>query len=79
MGSAAFGLLMIPIVVFMVIVAPLWLVLHYKERRSIQQGLSEEQQQILNQLLMKNDQLTSRIAQLEKILSAQDASWDRDR
>ena len=40
--------LMAPIIIFMVIVAPIWLVLHYRSKRQVSQGLTEEEFSQLN-------------------------------
>ena len=41
--------LMAPIIIFLVIVAPIWLILHYKSKRNASQGISEEERSQLNQ------------------------------
>ncbi|TMO90876.1 envelope stress response membrane protein PspB, partial [Pseudoalteromonas sp. S3178] len=35
--------LMAPLIIFMVIVAPLWLILHYRSKKQVSQGLSEHE------------------------------------
>ena len=42
--------LMAPIIIFLVIVAPIWLILHYKSKRNASQGISEEERSQLNQM-----------------------------
>lgn len=70
-------LLMAPIIVFMVIVAPIWLVLHYRSKRQVGQGLTEEEFSQLNDLINKADKMASRIETLEAILDAESPEWRR--
>ena len=37
------GVLMVPMVVFMVVVAPIWLVLHYRAKGRIGTGLADSE------------------------------------
>ena len=67
--------LMVPIILFMVIVAPIWLVLHYRSKRQVSQGLTEEEFSLLNELVDKADKMTQRITTLESILDAESPEW----
>lgn len=67
--------IMAPIIVFMVIVAPLWLILHYRSKRQISQGLSEEEFTQLSELSELADKMTDRINTLEAILDAESPDW----
>ncbi|UAA37787.1 envelope stress response membrane protein PspB [Paraneptunicella aestuarii] len=69
------GLIVAPIIVFLVIVAPIWLVLHYRSKRQISQGLSEEQVRSLNELAQTAEQMAERIQTLEAILDAETPEW----
>lgn len=68
MSEEIFGLFMAPIIVFMVIVAPIWLVLHYRSKRQISQGLSEEELALLRDLSLRADRFAQRMDTLERIL-----------
>ena len=48
-------ILMAPIIIFMIVVAPIWLVLHYRSKRQVSQGLTEEEFSQLNDLIAKAD------------------------
>ncbi len=63
--------LMAPIIIFMVIVAPIWLVLHYRSKRQVSQGLTEEEFSQLNDLISKADKMAARIETLEAILDTE--------
>ncbi|MGL4447458.1 envelope stress response membrane protein PspB [Shewanella sp.] len=67
--------LMAPIIIFMVIVAPIWLVLHYRSKRQVSQGLTEEEFTQLNDLIAKADKMAARIETLEAILDAESPEW----
>ncbi|MGX9415944.1 envelope stress response membrane protein PspB [Vibrio sp. RC27] len=64
-----------PLIVFMVFVAPLWLVLHYRSKRKATNGISDEELQTLNTLSQKADRLSSRVDTLEKILDSETPGW----
>ena len=68
-------ILMAPIIIFMVVVAPIWLVLHYRSKRQISQGLSAEEYRQLSDLSEAADQMTERIQSLEAILDAETPDW----
>ncbi len=65
----------VPLVVFLVIVAPLWLILHYWSNSRAKQGLSEEDQHALEDMMQSVEKLTSRISNLEAILDEQHTGW----
>lgn len=68
-------LLMVPIILFLVIVAPIWLVLHYRSKRQVGQGLTEEEFSQLNDLIAKADKMGGRIETLEAILDTESPTW----
>nr|WP_274620560.1 envelope stress response membrane protein PspB [Colwellia maritima] len=57
--------------VFMVIVAPIWPVLHYRSKGQVSQGLSEEEYIQLSNLSEMADKMADRIKTLEAILDAE--------
>lgn len=71
----AIGIIVAPIIVFLVIVAPIWLILHYRSKKQISQGLSEEEFVALNELADKAEQMAERIQTLEAILDAESPEW----
>ena len=64
-----------PVIIFMVIVAPIWLVLHYRSKRQISQGFSEEEYIQLSDLSELADKMADRIKPLEAILDAETPDW----
>ena len=67
--------IMAPVIVFMVIVAPIWLILHYRSKRQVSQGLSEEEYIQLSELSEMADKMADRIKTLEAILDAETPDW----
>jgi len=68
-------IIMAPVIIFMVIVAPIWLILHYRSKRQMSQGLSEEEYQQLQDLSEMADSMAERIHTLEAILDAETPEW----
>jgi phage shock protein B len=64
-----------PVIIFMVIVAPIWLILHYRSKRQISQGLSDEEYTQLSELSELADKMSDRIKTLEAILDAETPDW----
>ena len=65
----------VPVVVFLVIVAPIWLVLHYRSKGRAVAGLQAGEQQELELLLTRAEQMSERVDVLEGILDAQVSGW----
>jgi phage shock protein B len=68
-------LIMAPVIIFMVIVAPIWLVLHYRSKGQVSQGLSAEEYIQLSDLSETADKMADRIKTLEAILDAETPEW----
>lgn len=64
-----------PVIIFMLVVAPIWLILHYRSKRQISQGFSEEEYDQLSDLAEMADKLADRIKTLEAILDAETPDW----
>lgn len=68
-------LIMVPVIIFMLLVAPIWLILHYRSKRQINQGFSEEEYTQLSELSELADKMTDRVKTLEAILDAETPEW----
>ncbi len=64
-----------PVIIFMIIVAPIWLVLHYRSKKQVSQGLSQEEYIQLSELSEVADTMADRIQTLEAILDAETPNW----
>lgn len=68
-------IIMAPVIIFMIIVAPIWLVLHYRSKGQVSQGLSEEEYIQLSDLSETADKMADRIKTLEAILDVETPDW----
>lgn len=68
-------ILFVPLMLFVLIVLPLWLVLHYLTRWRSARGLSAEDERMLVELWQSAKKMESRIATLETILDAEAPGW----
>ncbi|MCP4987440.1 MAG: envelope stress response membrane protein PspB [Colwellia sp.] len=64
-----------PVIIFMLIVAPIWLILHYRSKKQVSQGLSQEEYIQLSELSEIADNMADRIQTLEAILDAETPNW----
>ena len=67
----------LPTILFLVIVAPLWLTMHYRSVNRASRGLTREDRDSVEQMLVTVDKLTDRIEALEAILDADHREWRR--
>jgi phage shock protein B len=73
--TAIVAIAIAPIIVFLVLVAPVWLLLYYGTRRREANMLSSDHQNILNEMAAVLERMESRLGTLEKILDAEDPRW----
>ena len=73
-----FEMLFVPMVLFMVIVAPTWIVMHYRSVSRSSSQLSEDDRQALEEMLVAVDQMADRIESLESILDADHPNWRQE-
>jgi len=59
----------------MIIVAPIWLVLHYRSQSKVNRGLSKEETESLVRLTRKSEGMSERLRTLESILDAEVPDW----
>jgi phage shock protein B len=67
--------MMVPTVLFLVIVAPLWITMHYRSVNRSTRSLNQEDRESIEQMLETVDKLTDRIGALESILDADHPQW----
>ena len=70
-----FEMMFVPMVLFMVIVAPIWIVMHYRSLNRSSRSLSDDDRQSLDEMLATVDKLSHRIVSLESILDADHPDW----
>ena len=71
----SFGFFFVPAILFIVVVLPLWLLLHYLTRWRASRGLSTEDERMLADLWKNARRLEERVATLETILDAEAPGW----
>jgi len=73
-----FSFLTTPLIVFLTIVAPIWIIMHYRSINRSSQSLNEDDREILDSMLATMDRLQDRIRALEALLDVEQPNW-RDR
>lgn len=67
----------VPTILFMVVVAPLWITLHYRSLSQSSRSLNQEDKESIEHMLETVDKLTERIGALEAILNEDHPDWQR--
>ena len=75
MNEGIIAIVVAPILLFLIFVAPIWLILHYRSKKQVNQGLSDEEYLRMQDLANKADQLSDRIKTLEAILDSEAPQW----
>jgi phage shock protein B len=75
MSEGILGIVVAPIILFTIFVAPIWLILHYRSKKQVNQGLSDEEYNGLQELANKAEQMSDRIRTLEAILDSDSPQW----
>lgn len=64
-------------VLFLTVVAPLWIVFHYITKWKTMKGLSSEDEKMLSEVWESTRRMEDRILTLERILDVEAPSWRR--
>lgn len=64
-----------PLVIFLIFVAPIWLILHYKSKKQSNQGLSTDDQKKMQSLIERTETLQKRLLSLEQVLDKEAPNW----
>jgi phage shock protein B len=65
----------VPTILFMVFVAPMWIIMHYRSLNRSSRSLSLEDRESIEHMLVTVDKLTDRIEALESILDTDHREW----
>ncbi len=73
-------IMFVPVILFLVIVAPLWMILNYfsearRERNRATAPISGEDQELMTHMVALLEKMENRIGALEKILDADHPRW----
>lgn len=76
MGSMS-PMLFVLAIIFMTIVLPIVIVMHYVTKWKATRGLSEDEQRLLEDLWRQSERMQSRLNALETILDEQSPEWQK--
>lgn len=65
----------VPTVVFLTIVAPVWIFMHYRSKQRSQSALSDDERMDLETLTAQAERMVQRIETLESILDNETPGW----
>ena len=65
----------VPTILFLVIVAPIWITMHYRSVNRAARGLTREDRETVEHMLETVDKLTDSIEALESILDSDHREW----
>ena len=70
-----FTFLFVPMIIFLVIVAPVWIIMHYRNVNRSSQSLNEDDRENIDSMLATIDKLQDRIRALESLLDVDQPAW----
>ena len=65
----------VPVVIFLLVVAPIWIIVHYKSKANVVNGLSAGVRTELNEMIEVANKMAARIETLESILDVETPGW----
>ena len=65
----------VPVVIFLTIVAPVWIFMHYRSKQKAQRALSDAERDELETLATQAERMVDRIETLEAILDSETPGW----
>jgi phage shock protein B len=65
----------VPVILFLIFVAPVWVILHYVTKWRAARGLSADDERLLADLWQNATRMEDRIRQLERILDSEAPGW----
>ena len=70
-----FEFMFVPTILFLTVVMPIWLTMHYRSVNRSSRSLSAEDRETIERMLETVDKLTDRIQALESILDVDHPDW----
>ncbi len=71
------NVIFVPAILFLIFVAPLWVIMHYRSKGRSQGMLTEDERGELERLASSAEDMRERIETLESILDAETPDWRR--
>lgn len=65
----------VPIILFLVIVAPIWIIFHYRAKANVVNGLNANERADLEEMMQVANKMAARIETLESILDVESPDW----
>ena len=65
----------VPVILFLAVVAPIWIIAHYATRWRATKSLSSDEEQLLDELWQSAERMEQRINALERILDTEVTDW----
>ncbi len=65
----------VPVVIFLLVVAPIWIIVHYRSKANVVNGLSAGERTELNEMIEVANKMAARIETLESILDVETPGW----
>ncbi|TDF39579.1 envelope stress response membrane protein PspB [Alteromonadaceae bacterium M269] len=75
MDEGMLAIIVAPLLLFLIFVAPIWLILHYRSKKQVAQGISDEEYGTLVELAERAEKMAERIHTLEAILDSDSPDW----
>jgi len=69
--------ILVPAILFLIFVAPLWVIMHYRSKVRSQGMLTDDERAELERLASSAENMRERIETLESILDAETPDWRR--
>ncbi len=76
--EAIIAIVLAPVIIFLVIVAPIWIIAHYITRWRASKTISGEDEKLLGDLWQSAERMESRIGTIERILEAESPDWKQE-
>jgi phage shock protein B len=74
-----FEFMFVPTILFLTVVVPIWLTMHYRSVNRSARGLNADDREAVEHMLETVDKLGERIHTLEEILDADHPEWRKHR
>ena len=74
-----FEAMMVPLIIFCIFVAPIWIIMYYRSQARSSQSLNEDDRESIDSMLATIDQLQDRIRSLESLLDEDQPGWRKHR
>ena len=65
----------VPVVIFLTVVAPIWIIMHYRSKSRIESDLSAGERVDLEEMVKVANRMAVRIEALESILDEENPEW----